>query len=292
MKGSSIILATDLTETAGHAAGWARAFAADQHLPLIVAHVVRISVANWAKGAYDVLQDDELMAQKRQQVVDWYAEHTPDSPEHIEICVGHPHVQLAKLVDTHDAALLVMSASTKGAVQRLVKGSTSQTVAHDPPCPLVLVDPEHVELPSSPRLAVGVDFSQNAERALCCALALAEATGGHLDVVYAGSARDTPADNGGADAQPVRGVGQDAHDEMAALVAKHAESLDAVDFDTHIVEDRPAAGLIDFVDANDIDLLVVGRSGHSKFVANIIGSVLLEVMASRPTTTVIVPARY
>ncbi len=294
MKGSSIILATDLSETAKAAARWAYHFAQKRDVSVIVSHVIRISVGNWAKGEYDVLDEPELMEKAEDRVASWYEEATGGVPDRVEVLVGHPSVQLEDTVDDHEAEMLVLSVSGKGSWERLLLGSTARNLANDPPCPMVLVEPDHTELQKPPRIGVGLDFSDNSVRAANFATDLANTIGAELDFIHV----DTEPTIDALDDQDLPDEFSHekrfdwAEQEMSKLISGLGDRLEGVDYETHCIQEKPAKGLVEFARNEDLDLLVVGRSGHSKFIATVMGSVLLKVLQSVPATTIIVPNDY
>ncbi len=291
MKGSTVVLATDLSEAAGVAAKWAHAFASAYGLKVVATHVVTISMSHWAEGAYDVIEQPEMMAKARANIARWYRDATGGEPDEVDVRVGHAPVQLREAVAEHDAAMLVLATSGKGPWQQVLLGSTAQSMASEPPCPVFIVPHAHEHLSDTPTIAVGIDFSANGAVALDFGARLARTLGAQLHLVHA----DTSPVIDVIDRQdlPPRflsdGHYEWAEEEMTALVEAHRSTLDKLDYQTHIIEDYPSRGLIDFADAHDIDLLVVGRSGHSKLMGALVGGVLLKVLQSTPTTTVIVP---
>jgi nucleotide-binding universal stress UspA family protein len=291
MKGSTIVLATDLSDNARCAAKWAHAVAQAQDGSVVVTHVVSISVSQWARGGYDVLEDSAMMQKAEKKVVDWYSESTGEAPDSVRVMVGHPAVQIAELVEKLDAEMLVLSSSGKGAVEKFLVGSTAQSVSNDPPCPLVIVEPEHTKMHDPARIVVGTDYSTNANKALDFAASLARAADAKLHIVHAGT---TPlidvVDISDLPAQYVDGGHYEwARDEMAKLLEAHNDELQGVDYDAHVLEDAPAKGLLGFAEKKDADMIIIGRSGHSNFVASVMGSVVLKVLHSMSTTTIIVP---
>lgn len=292
MKGSSIVLATDLSDNAQYAAKWTHSFAHKHNLSVVVTHVVTISVSHWARGAYNVLDDASLMKKAREQVADWYEAATGERPDAVKVQVGHASVQLAETVDDHEAAMLVVSVSGKGSLKKFFMGSVAQSLANDPPCPLVVVKPEHSELLEQASITVGVDFSPNSAKALSFAADLANTIGAKLDIVHADTAPviDVVEDEDLPEKYVQDGHYEWAQDELEKMVADHQAALAGVDYQTHAIEDAPAKGLLDFVDEHDPDVVVVGRSGHSRFVSSVMGSVVLKILQSAPATTIVVPA--
>lgn len=294
MERSRIIVATDLSDQAAVAATWAQHFAREHNLEVIAVHIIKISVTNWAKGAYEVLEDTRLMRKAEERVEKWYEEVTGETPEEVDVEVGHVPVQLGKLVDKFRASVLVMAVSGKGTLERILVGSNAKNIASDPPCPVILVDPNHTDFHDPPRLAVGVDFSENGRRAAQFGAQMARELDSSLDLVHADRAPTIEAleDEDLPEEFVKDGRFEWVEREMAELVDKLGTDVGEVDFHTHCIEKDPARGIIDFVEERDSDLLVLGRTGHSRFVATVIGSVLLKMLQAVPTTLAIVPADF
>lgn len=294
MDRSKIIVATDLSDQAAVAAQWADDYAREHDVAIVLAHIIKIGVANWAKGAYDVLEDTRLMRKAQERVQDWYREATGSSPDDIVVEVGHVPVQLEDLVDKHRASMLVMSVSGKGSLQKLLVGSNAKSIASDPPCPVILVDPEHTDFHDPPRLATAVDFSENGRRAARFGARMAREFDAPLHLVHADREPTIEAlDREDLPEEFVEdGVFEWAREEMSELVDQLEDDFEGVDYELHCIKNDPASGIIDFVDEHDTDLLILGRAGHSRFVATIIGSVLLKMLQAVPTNLAIVPADY
>ncbi|MFW5966725.1 MAG: universal stress protein [Persicimonas sp.] len=294
MERSRIIVATDLSDQAAVAATWAHHFAREHDLEVVVAHVIKIGVVNWAKGAYNVLEDTRLMRKAEARVEQWYEEVTGDAPAAVGVEVGHVPVQLGKLVEKFRASMLVVAVSGKGRLKRILLGSNAKNLASDPPCPLILVDPDHTEFHDPPRLAVGVDFSENGRRAAQFGARIAHQLGSSLDLVHADRAPTIEAleDEDLPEEFVEDGRFEWVEREMSDLVDRLRAEMPEVDYHTHCIEEDPARGLIDFVEERDSDLLVLGRTGQSRFVATVIGSVLLKMLQAVPTTLAIIPADY
>jgi nucleotide-binding universal stress UspA family protein len=60
----------------------------------------------------------------------------------------HPAETLARWASAHGVALLVVGSHGKSGTQRLLLGSVTGRLAHDAPCPLLVVGPSYAEPPS------------------------------------------------------------------------------------------------------------------------------------------------
>ncbi|TDP75718.1 universal stress protein [Bradymonas sediminis] len=292
MNGTSIVLATDLSDASVEAARWAQEASERLNLPVTVIYVVSISVANWATGAYDVLETPAIMEDSRAKVSDWYAEATGKAPAESRVLVGHIPVQIRQETEKIDAAMLVLATSAKTRWKQFFLGSTAQSLAHVPPCPVILVRPEE-EMGSTTvkEIAVGIDFSSNSIDALAHSAAHARAAGAKIHLVHAGK---SPKFMLGLEHLPEEVIQTDyqkwATEQMNDFIGAHADKLEGIEIETHILEDYPSHGLLEFTESNEVDMLVVGRTGHSSLISDTVGDVLLKVLQSVPTTTCIVPA--
>ena len=73
-------------------------------------------------------------------------------------------------------------------------------------------------------------------------------------------------------------------DELRSKGSKHLEAYAGGinNCTAHFLEGRPGQALVEFVEANDIDLVVMGTHGHSGFESLLLGSVAEYVMRHTP----------
>lgn len=291
---AKLILATDLSDNARPAAEWAHGFGRTEGAEVAVVHVVEISAAHWAAGAYDFLDDAGLREQAEERVRKWYVDATGSEPASVQVRCGTPAVQLAEAVREEKADLLVISRSGKGGWEKFWVGSTARALAMEPPCEVVMVHPEHSR-PEVAEVLVGMDFSENAERALATACRLARRYGAHLQIIHSEEVDDIDVLDGiGAATIPAKyrrsGIDEEVSKRMKSMEEAHASDLEGIDYDTRFMQDNPARALIERCDKDRADVLVIGRTGHSPLLANVLGSVVNRVVQAAPTTVVIVPA--
>jgi nucleotide-binding universal stress UspA family protein len=139
-------------------------------------------------------------------------------------------------------------------------------------------------------IVVGVDHSEGAKAALRFALAEATLRQATLRVVHAwqyayigatGFERSLPALGG--DIKELRDA---AERELDATLRESIPEPGAVAIERRVVEDRPAAALVDA--SRDADLLVVGSRGHGGFAGLLLGSVSQQVAHHATCPVVIV----
>jgi nucleotide-binding universal stress UspA family protein len=183
-----------------------------------------------------------------------------------------------------DADLLVVGARGLGGFARLLVGSVSGQCLEHAPCPVAVIratDPARQDTP--PRVVVGVDGSESAQRALEWALDEARARGAGLDVVHAW---DLPLiGNIGAlafDPTLLQDLGHEVLDE--AISASEARAT-GVDVDRILARGSAARVLIER--GRHADLVVVGARGRGGFVGLLLGSVSHRVAHDAPCPVVV-----
>lgn len=188
------------------------------------------------------------------------------------------------------ARLLVVGARGLGGFKRLLLGSVSEQCLHHAPCPVAIVHAERPERPADhERIVVGVDGSDDGQRALRWAVDEAGARGCALEVVHAwqppflaGYPLDPLATDAEAFEAPARRVMERALDD--ADVASLARPVERT-----LRPARPASALLDA--AEDADLVVVGSRGIGGFRGLLVGSVSLQVARHSPCPVVVVRSR-
>jgi len=293
-KQESLVLATDLSSDAKPAAQWARRFGEASGARVIVLHVIELSAAHWVAGAFDYLEEVELRNKAEENVRLWYRDAAGTEPDAVMVRAGTAKVQIGATVKELGADLLVVSRSGKRGWERFLLGSTAKALAIDPPCELVIVHPEHAQ-PEVREIVVGTDFSENADRAVSRACALARHYGAKLHIVHAEDVEQVDAIDALAGAtiptEYRRSDAEiDASKRMAALEKAHESELEGVKHATRLSREEPGRALIDYCERNHSDLLVVGRAGHSPLVANVLGSTINRVVHGTPATLVICPS--
>jgi nucleotide-binding universal stress UspA family protein len=198
-----------------------------------------------------------------------------------------PARALLAAADADAARLLVVGARGLGGFQRLLLGSVSEQCLHHAPCPVAVV---HAETPEPTverdRIVVGIDGSDDGQRALAWALDEARARGSVAEVVHAWQ----PPFLAGYPLDPLV-IGTEAFEDAARDVVEG--TLDDADLTglTHPVTRtlacaRPAAALLDA--ARNADLVVVGSRGIGGFRGLLVGSVSLQVARHSPCPVVVV----
>lgn len=280
----NILLATDLSEHCGAAAQWTEQFRRATSGRVIVEHVIELSVSSWLTSAFETLEDEASKKEAEEKVAAWYAEHAEARPDDVLLRAGSCFGQISETVESLPGeTVLVISMSGRGAVSRLLVGSTAHQLASQPPCPLVIVHPErHDLLPDAP-IVTGTDLSHNGAHVVDVASSLARTLKRKLHVLHGYGAPNTP----------LVQFESDVDERTAQKKLEHelesTASLQGVDYSVHVRDDEPGEFIVEHAQTAATDLIVVGHSGESPVVQSVLGSVAQRVLKNMPCTLFLVP---
>lgn len=281
----NIVVATDLSDHCGAAAIWAQRLKEQLGSGrVIVEHVIELSLSSWVSSAFEVLDDPDKRRVAEEKVRDWYYEHARAHADEIVLRAGSCLSQLTEVVDSLDGdSIVVVSMSGKTAVRRFFLGSTAHALASQPPCPVVIVHHDHRELRAGVPIVTGTDLSRNGKHAVAYAADLARALGSPLEIVHAFGAPVSPLVNLQSD------VALTTTSKIAAKKIGEQPGLDGVKANLHVVAESPGDAIITRAETLGSDLIVLGHSGESVFVQNVLGSVAQRVLNHTPCSIVVVP---
>ncbi|PHQ32266.1 universal stress protein [Rhodopirellula bahusiensis] len=194
---------------------------------------------------------------------------------------GHPGETIVSLAKELQPDLVVVGAKGHSAVERILLGSTSDYVAtHVPGSVLVVRQSDDAGRPERLRIAIGCDPSQQTETALDEFMRLGWA--GEADVRVL-SVTD-------------RSVVDDfSEDEVSRRCLENAfEKLNAVAPSSRgmvIHCDHVGDGLVDYVDSNQVDLVIVGETPRGGFERMLLGSTTRFVLRHASSSVLIARRR-
>lgn len=291
MKIDNVIIATDMSESSNVAAQWGMAYAKKLGIEVVIAHVIEVSVGGWLKGTFDILEDNEKVEYAKNQLREWCIRVTGSAPDAIEIRAGGTLPQLKSIVnDSPGQPVLVIAQSGLGKIAKFILGSTAQRLAAQPPCPLVIVHPSHTVIEENGKVLFGTDFSKNANIALDFAKTFCRSTNSELFITHGhqapviGSIFDAGGETFVHLQESVREI---AESNLNDLI--ESQDLNGITYSTAIIQDDPSTVILTLAETENADLIVVGHSGESPLVQNILGSVAHRVLGKMPTTLVIIP---
>jgi universal stress protein A len=143
-------------------------------------------------------------------------------------------------------------------------------------------------MPPITRILAAVDFSENSNRALESAIALARMFEASLDIVHAFNSPVPaiyPYDIGIPDA-----LLRDARNAAKELLAADAEKVHAANMEvrTHLTEVPAAGAIARLAEEIGADLLVLGTRGHSGLRHILMGSVAERAVRESPCSVLVV----
>lgn len=290
MKTRKILVATDMSASSAFAAKWAHNYAQTANVEVALVNIIELSVPNWLRDQYNIEEDDGKLSKMKATLTEWYNTHTEGEPDEIIIRVGNVQDMLERLVEDEDASMLVLARSGKSALTKFLAGSTAQMMAANPPCTVVIVHPDHTALDNNTKIAVATDLTESAEKALTVSAVMADVLGTSLDIVHA-SAVNASVDM--EDLELLDNSDQSLIDltqkQIDSVLAKHADKLDRVDYQTHIIHESPVDAMEQFVNAHKPDMVFVGNAASYNIVTNIFGRVSVKLTQLLSSTVVVVP---
>ena len=236
-------------------------------------------------GYRDYLRDDALAT------LEQAAEPLGDGVAYRPMAIAEvsPAKGLQELATRESASLIVIGSSHRGAVGRVLAGTTAERLLHGAPCPVAVAPLGYRERPDAgiATIAVGYDGSSESESALSTAVALARSLGARLrvievlDVMLLG----TPA--------LTSGPGYITKPEVLAeranehLSEKVATALGDVPGESRVLTGSPEAELAR--ESQDADLFIVGSRGYGPHRAVLLGSVSGCLVRDSGCPVIVVP---
>ncbi|MCA9875607.1 MAG: universal stress protein [Ardenticatenaceae bacterium] len=185
------------------------------------------------------------------------------------------------IVDTavdEDIDLIVMSAQGWSTPRVRELGSVSERVLHRAPCPVLMVRKEPIH-----RIAVTLDGSSLAERALAPGVALADALQAELVLLRV---NEPEFFRGLLPAAEKLAVEQDR--ELARAYLQDQARRLGTDVETFAVAGTAVEGILQFVEDHHVDLLVMCTHGRTGLRRWLYGSVTARVLRASQTSMLII----
>lgn len=279
----SILAATDLSPRARHAVVRAALVAAELGARLSVQHVINVGALDALRHLIDAGSADlqqKLIDEMRGEVTALAAELTARQgvqPE-LHLVVGNVLAEIGSHADAIDADLLVMGARGAGFMRELLVGSTTERVLRKITRPLLVVK----QLAHEPyrRVLVPVDFSPRSLDALRLAQRVAPQAEYVLlhafEVPFEGKLRYA-----GVEESALSGLRINARREATAkmneLVAE--ATVDENRVRRIVVHGEATTQVLESEQAQDCDLIVIGKRGQGLIGEVLLGSVTKHILA-------------
>jgi nucleotide-binding universal stress UspA family protein len=196
--------------------------------------------------------------------------------------------ELQRVSEREDTGLLVVGSTTRGAIGRLLIGGVGERLLAGAASPVAIAPRGYAESAPSglSRIGVGVDGSDEAQRALDAAVALARAAGAELRIITAfqpiAFGAVTPAALPSSSANETMRSGLRAVHDAAVAAAR-----DAVEAEGRFLDGPAEAVLRD--ESGDLDLLVAGSRGYGPIGAVLLGSATAPLVREAASPLLLTP---
>ncbi len=281
---SKIVVGHDKTERGGDALALGRLLASATGADLIVAHVL-------PNGFPADLDWEDSQRSERDSVEKELAalasSGTVTGKTEVAVITSSPAHGLYDLAEAHQADLIVVGSSHRGALGRVLMGSVTERLLHGAPC-AVAVAPRgygHQKGASLGVIGVAFDGSRESEAACAVAMQIAEAMGA--------SVRLLAVQFFGDEGVPSWEYDREARDQAErerlghAIVSTLKQMPPGVLADGEVLEGEIAETLASRAEEG-IDLLITGSRGYGPMRRALLGSVSTELARSAPCPLLVV----
>ncbi|MGD9330285.1 MAG: universal stress protein [Desulfobacterales bacterium] len=297
-----ILCATDLSDAAHHAIAYGISLAREFQAFLLVCHCIDLPAPSIYGEAYLAPEEqlnrnidyarDRIAEQMEGQSVEWKP----------LIVVGHAAHEIKRIA--REQAIDIALSATRGhrGLKRVLLGSVTERLMRTLPCPLLAIPVADREIDATSRTAfsfkkilVGCDFSSDAELAFQLGLSMAQEFQAELHLVHV---IETPLyteslkpafSHRQASTNVIRDFLQSKLDDLVPEDARHwCRPV------TYLDEGQPFVRILQYADAQEIDLIVLGVRGHGLIGTMLIGSTTDRVIrrAACPVLSVCPQARH
>lgn len=276
-----ILFPTDGSDAALSGFEYAAAIAAHADAELFVLHVADTSEISHTRVAGTVVdafvQEGEAIVEETVAAAD-----TRNIEVTTDVIQGVPDKTIVDYVEGYDIDRIVMASGGRDGMEHVV-GSTTERVLRRATVPVLAVPPGVDAAACHPHEAVlvAVDGSDAAEAAVDAGAAFAERYGASLHLVHVlevSSLGGAPAE--GAADSVLDAATRRVPDSFSGSVAASAVRASSVH-----------DGLLEYAEANDIDLLVAGTRGRSGLGRFLLGSTTERMVRSAPVPVLTVRER-
>lgn len=244
-----------------------------------------ISVVDTTSDGLAPAQPEMLEAQERagQRIVDEAAAQARDRdvPVTTAVLQGTPHERIVEYSARSDVDCIVMPTHGRRGLQRYLLGSVTERVINTASVPVLSVNPERDRALTYPcrHLLVPTDGSRGAERAVTEGVAVAAATGATLHLLHVVETGSLGPD---ARARLPEGETPERANDVIAAAAELADSMSLDSYTTTIEYGEPVRAIHSYLEANPIDLAVLGTQGETDFSRYVMGGVSAKIVRTAP----------
>lgn len=199
-----------------------------------------------------------------------------------------PAERIVAYAEDNDIDLVVMGTHGRRGVDRMLFGSVTEEVVRNAPCPAFTVrtDADVVPEQAVRRILVPIDFSEASELAVQHGKEIAMTYGAEIDLLHVVEEPFYPPAYGPDVTEfPTRDVVERVEKQLADM------ARDDIGYEHVMVEATtgyPSSEILDYVDENDVDLIVLATHGRTGLDHILLGSVAERVLRRSPKPVFVV----
>jgi nucleotide-binding universal stress UspA family protein len=209
-----------------------------------------------------------------------------------QVGAGSAPERIVAYAEDMDVDLITMGTHGRRGLRRMVVGSVTEEVVRKGPCPVLTVRTSAEASPKEAirRVLAPVDFSEASKAAVRHAKEIALTYGAEIDLLHVVQNVAYPSAYGFEPATFSMDEVLDRTEEQLGEMARTEIGVEHVVVEATVGD--PAAGILDYVTANEVDLIVTATHGRTGFDRFLIGSVAERVLRQSPTPVfVVAPGR-
>jgi nucleotide-binding universal stress UspA family protein len=198
-----------------------------------------------------------------------------------EVQQGDPHESIISYAEEYDVDCIIIPTHGRSGLKRTLIGSVTERVINTAPVPVFSINPEGGREPTYPckRILVPFDGSAGATLALERGIAVGSATGATLHLIHAVETASL-----GFDTRSLLKEDEltDRGETLIEDAVETAREAGIEDIETEVVHGRPTTEILSYIEANVIDLAVMGTHGETNFSRYMFGGVSAKIVRSSP----------
>lgn len=246
----NILFLTDFSEASQAAMQYAAVLTKHHNATFFAAHVQTPTAPTYVEGAALVKYFDELREQKREELTKLV--DPLDVTSHVLVSEGSIEYAIQRWTVVYGIDLIVIGTHGWRGLQRLLLGSTAELILRSAICPVLTVGPHVPKLERDPnyidRMVFATDLTQQTEFAVSYALSFAHERCAHLTFLHVLGKHAYIPDR--------ERVIEYCERELRRLAPSDAGRWCDPKF--MVVEGDPAQEILDFAEADNSDLIVLG----------------------------------
>lgn len=271
----TLVSATDFSESAGLAVDLGVDLARRADARLLLAHVVEAPEVDLEpfEMAFDYGEyREELVTEATRRLEELAEEHREEDLE-VETRIGHGSSgpEIVEIAEEERASLLILGATGHSGLDRVVFGSTPESVILRSPCPVLSA---RVATDGFEHVLVTTDFSTLSEQAFPHAVALARLHDARLTLLHVATV--FPGDPMAPE------ISENGRAQIEAAARKRLEGVElpgGADPDRAVIRALSAkGGILRFAEDNGVDLVVTATHGNTGLANVLLGSTAAGVV--------------